>query len=180
MRKSEKVTIGVVFGVMLLILGLSVGYATAFSQVLTINGTANVSQRNFVVKFKTATSKNLVTGSSAQVTSDNTVTITAPLTQPGDSETFDIVIENAGSLDAVLDSFVISEITSSGADAETLQKLKSDVKVETTGFVAKSDLAAGTTVSGTVKVTWDANSTNQYSKDVAANFTVTFNYIEKQ
>ena len=30
MRKSEKVTIGVVFGVMLLILGLSVGYATAF------------------------------------------------------------------------------------------------------------------------------------------------------
>ena len=82
MRKSEKVTIGVVFGVMLLILGLSVGYATAFSQVLTINGTANVSQRNFVVKFKSAASKNLVTGSSAQVTSDNTVTITAPSLLP--------------------------------------------------------------------------------------------------
>lgn len=179
MKKSERITITVALGIMLLVLGVSVGYATAFSQTLNVNGTATVKQRNFVVKFKSAVSQGKITGSSAQVTSDDAVTISTPLSKPGDAETFNIAIENAGSLDAVLQGLTVGEVTADGVEASVLANLKNDLEITTSGFTVDSELTSGDTVSGTVTVAWKADSTTQYSEDITAKFTLTFDYVEK-
>ena len=119
-RTKKKLTS--VLLVLILVLGISVGYAVIQS-VLTINGTATVKQSSFNVTF---TDINITPGSHTKTGdtdativgtgNNNSIQYNITLEEPGDFYEFYAEITNAGSLDAVLKSIDISTISGEAAN----------------------------------------------------------------
>ena len=121
--KHKNALIGALLAVVFV---MAVGYA-AFAQTLTINGGATITS-DWHVGFDTTkttaapgvvtptTGANGTTAPSGTVsyTNDQNATINATLIQPGDKVTFELTIENYGSINAQLNTPVVT--ATSGAD----------------------------------------------------------------
>lgn len=90
---------------------MAIGYA-AFSQQLTINGTASIDSswdvhiEDIAVNGTTLDGKNV----SATVGEDKlSASFQAELVSPGSSVTYDVTVKNGGTLDAKLDSIVFTD-----------------------------------------------------------------------
>ena len=97
-KKKKNMIIG---GLLALIFVMSVGYA-AFATNLNISGTANTS--SWIIKITNITEKTKSGGAGTVSTSytDLTATFSSTLTQPGDSITYEVTVENQGNIDASL------------------------------------------------------------------------------
>jgi len=140
-KKKRNIIIGVLCGVLLLMV---VGYA-AFSSVLNIKGTSNVSS-NWNIKITSITSKTL-SGNATNVKEPEGVgTLTASfetnLESPGDSIEYTITISNSGDINAKLDKITLSE-----PDNEY-------VTFETSGLTEGEPLNTGSTADLKVIVTF--------------------------
>ena len=151
------------------ILIMAAGYALLSSQ-LKISGTAGVTSKWDVAI--TAITEGTATGSAinkAPATyTGTTATFDVELQKPGDSMTYDITISNNGSLNAVLDSIMISPDVS-GSEA---------IIYSVTGVTEGTKLEVGSTNTVTVKVEWDNQFTSMPQK-TSKELTVILNYVQK-
>ncbi len=105
MTKNRNIIIAVLLIAILLI---SVAYSALATQ-LSINGTAEIiSEWN--VKITSVTAQDVSEGCSAGKPkfTDTTVTLEAELTKPGDYITYLVMVENTGTLDAVLENITLT------------------------------------------------------------------------
>ena len=141
------------------ILIMAAGYALLSSQ-LKITGTAGVTSSWDV-------SITAITEGTA-TSNGTTATFDVELQKPGDSMTYDITISNKGSLNAVLDSMVITEGIG-GSEAITYS---------VTGVTKGTRLDVDTTNTVTVKVEWD-DSLSTMPEVTNKTLTVTLNYVQQ-
>ena len=128
---------------LILILAMTFAYA-AYTTQLSINGTAEI-VGEWNVKIVNIEAQDVSDGcdyGSSQYT-DTTATFDAKLMKPGDSITYVITIENAGTIDAKLDKATYTE-QEDGSDAILYTTTEPD-----------SSLKAGTQTTFTVKVVYD-------------------------
>lgn len=138
--------------ILIVLLGVPVGYA-ALSQKLKINGTANISSE-WNVKFKSITAKTIQGAIEAEATlskdNDTSVTFEVTLEKPGSYAEYEVVVENAGTLNAKLKSMT---------DLATINATEStDIKYTLTGPEIDSILEHGKTATYIVKVEWVSTS----------------------
>ncbi|MBE6145075.1 MAG: hypothetical protein E7171_00475 [Firmicutes bacterium] len=111
MNKKTKRTI-MLLALILLILG--VGYAF-FNSNLNINGSTTILNNNFSVIFTNLKEKagSVTATTPATITDENSTSVTfdVSLASPGDYYGFSIDIKNEGSLDAMVDSVTMTELT---------------------------------------------------------------------
>ena len=141
----------IIMGLCAILLIMGVGYA-AFSSQLKISGTSNIAS-NFLVKITgiEVSSKSGGAADKPEVTTynDTCATFGTTLQSPGDSITYDITIENQGTIDAVLK-------TISKTDASN-----SAILFETSGVNEGDPLNVGETATMQVKVTYNTAVTSQ-------------------
>ena len=141
----------IIIGLCMILVIMGVGYA-AFQSQLKISGTSNIGT-NFLVKI-TGIEVSSQSGGAAdkpEVTTynDTSATFGTTLQSPGDSITYDITIENQGTIDAVLK-------TISKTDASN-----SAILFETSGVNEGDSLNVGETVTMQVKVTYNPSVESQ-------------------
>jgi len=162
-RRKRNIVIGALCGVLLL---MTVGYA-AFSSILNIKGTTNISS-NWDIRITNVESKNVV-GSASNAEDpewDNlTATFKTNLEVPGDSIEYDVTVENKGTLNAKLDKI---NMTASNNPA---------IKFTATGLKEGDKLNAGSSAILTVKVEY-LTGVEVDNKNLSANLTVTLDYVQ--
>ena len=182
MRKTNTKSY-VLIALFVLLLAIAVGYA-AFSSTLKITGTATANG-NWDVRF-TAASVSPSTGNSAQIstsqggTTNDTVTVSVALTQPGDSATVTTTITNQGSVDAKLNGLTIK-----AADGTTAQLTTSNAShtygaitanLNASNVADNSTIAAnGGTATYTLTFEWPASYTSE-NVDDTLRFEITLPY----
>ena len=144
---------------------MGVGYA-AFSSQLKISGTSNIAS-NFLVKI-TSITPNSIIGTAADKTeittyNDTSATFGVSLKSPGDSITYDITIENKGSIDAVLKTITKTDTNNTA------------ILFETSGVNENDELKVGEIATMKVKVTYNPEITSQPT-DLDSNLTVELDY----
>ena len=111
----------IIAGLCMILVIMGVGYA-AFQSQLKISGTSNIAS-NFLVKITgiEVSSKSEGAADKPEVTTynDTTATFGTTLQSPGDSITYDITIENQGSIDAVLKTISKTDTNNSAIIFET-------------------------------------------------------------
>jgi len=162
-KKKRNIIIGALCSVLLLMV---VGYA-AFSSILNIKGTTNISS-NWDIRITNVTSKNVV-GSASNAEDpdwdDLTATFKTNLEVPGDSIEYDVTVENKGTINAKLDKI---NMTSSNNPA---------IKFTTTGLTEGDKLNAGSSAVLTVKVEY-LTGVEVDDKNLSASLTVTLDYVQ--
>lgn len=164
MKNPKNILIGALVAT---VLAMSVGYA-ALAQTLNINGTADITS-NWNIAFSTISSGTAVgtaSNNSAPVISGTTASFDVNFISPGDSMTYQIVVSNSGTLDAVLDDIIV---TDSGSDA---------IVYTVTGVSDGTLLAAGSTNTVTVKVEYSSGVTAQPTT-TSRTLSVTLNYVQE-
>ena len=146
---------------------MTIGYA-AFSTQLEIKGTSNIDSRWEVkiIAISAGTPVGTAENAVAPSYTDTTANMNVNLYAPGDSMTYEITIQNNGTLDAVLNS--ITENNSNN----------SAIKFEIAGIKEGDALLAGETTKMTVKISYDSNVTGQ-PENTSADYTLTLNYTQK-
>ena len=129
----------------------SVAYA-AFTQTLTINGTGNATgDWDVAITSITQTSATGATEVSAPTFNATSATFDVDLAYPGASATYNVVVTNSGTIDALFTA--VGGVTAANANAPTY--ITYAVSGVTDGVTT---LNSGTTNTVTVTVTWDAAS----------------------
>lgn len=133
----------IIIALLIIIFAMAVGYS-AFATQLNLNGTAEV-VGEWDVRIINIEAQDISEGCDAgepQYT-NTSATFNSKLLKPGDSITYVITIENAGTIDAILDSVVFKE-QEDGSEA---------INYETTEL--EKTLDAGQQTTFNVKVTYD-------------------------
>lgn len=168
MRDKKNILI---IALLISIIAMSIGYA-ALAQQLTINGTANISA-NWDVKIKEITPR-VLTGASIKegspTFSNTSASFNVDLEYPGANAEFDITIENAGKINAILDS--ISGIDSANSSAPTY------ITYLVYGVTEGDLLDSGDTTTATISVTWDSNQETSPETSVSKTATINLNYVQ--
>lgn len=155
----------IIMGLCAILVIMGVGYA-AFQSQLKISGTSSVST-NFSVKITdiTVSSQNGGAADKPGVTThtDTTATFGVTLQSPGDSITYDIRIENQGSIDAVLKTITKTDTNNSA------------ILFETSGVAEGDALNVGESKVMQVKVTYNPSVTSQPT-DLESTLNVTLDY----
>ena len=146
---------------------MTIGYA-AFSTQLEIKGTSNIDSRWEVkiIAISAGTPVGTAENAVAPSYTDTTANMNVNLYAPGDSMTYEITIQNNGTLDAVLNS-----ITENNSNNPA-------IKFEIAGIKEGDTLLAGETTKMTVKISYDSNVTGQ-PENTSADYTLTLNYTQK-
>ena len=149
LNKSQKNHL--LIGLCAVVLVMAVGYA-AFAQRLTINGTANVTSTwNVLITDIKEKVKNGGNSKTTPTYTNTTATFSSTLTKPGDYITYEVTVENRGTIDAILKT-----ITKTDANNNAI--------VFTVDGIAENDtLASGATTTFTVKVEYSNSVTTQPS-----------------
>ena len=141
----------IIIGLCVILVIMGVGYA-AFQSQLKISGTSNI-ESNFLVKITDIQVSNIVEGAQdkEEVTThtDTTATFGTTLQSPGDSITYDITIENQGTIDAVLKTITKTDTSNSA------------ILFETSGVNEGDPLNVGEIATMKVTVTYNPEVTNQ-------------------
>lgn len=153
----------------LLILGMTIGYA-ALAQVLTINGTANITA-SWDIKISNIAEGTLVGATSktaAVVTGDKlSATFDVDLKYPGASATYIVTVQNAGTINAILESITGVDTANQAAPSELSYSV--DARTNDT-------LNSGTTKDYIVTVKWEDSNEIPQTKTKSA--TITLNYVQ--
>ena len=145
---------------------MTIGYA-AFSTQLNISGTSSITSNwdvqitNITQGTPTGTGENAVAPSYTVTTA----TMEANLYSPGDAMTYEITIQNKGTIDAVL-----SKITKSDSNNPA-------ILFETSGVNEGDTLLAGETAKMTVKISYNSSVTSQ-PENLSAEMAVTLEYTQ--
>ena len=142
----------IIVGLCAILLIMVVGYA-AFQSQLKISGTSNITS-NFLVKITDIQVSSKSGGAAdksdvTKVTSDTSATFGTTLQSPGDSITYDITIENQGTIDAVLKTINKTDASNSA------------IIFETSGVNEGDELLHGETATMQVTVTYNPSVTSQ-------------------
>lgn len=160
--------------VILSIVAIGVGYA-ALAQQLTITGIAGTGSASWVIQFKSITKNTTLTTSGANeenppTASGTSATFDVSFDHPGSKIVYDIVVENAGTIDA---SFV--EI--SGLD--TVNEIEPvDIKYTVEKTDADVDLLNGLEDTYRVTIEWKSDST-AVPTTTSKTATIHLDYIQK-
>lgn len=145
MKRSRKFILG---ALLISILIMSIGYA-AFATSLTVNGTAEIiGEWNVKIKNVEVQSSSVDCDPGTPIFTDTNVYLTAKLAKPGDSITYLITIENAGTINAKLNNFSFTPDDISGSDV---------ISYRTTS--PAEQLKAGETTTISVTATYDLSAT---------------------
>ena len=162
-RRKRSLVIG---GLLAILVCMTIGYA-AFSTQLQISGTSSITSNwdvqitNITQGTPTGTGENAVAPSYTATTA----TMKANLYSPGDAMTYEITIQNKGTIDAVL-----SKITESDSNNPA-------ILFETSGVNEGDTLLAGETAKMTVKISYNSSVTSQ-PENLSAEMTVTLEYTQ--
>lgn len=171
MNNKNQKRLVLILALVVMITVMTVGYA-AFSTDLFISGTANITAE-WLVKFteiKEGTMVGAKTVGTPTISEDTTTaTFEVDLAYPGASATYNIVVENAGSIDAKLNSI-------DGVDAANAAQ-PNGVTFAVTGVSEGDELASGAKKTVTVTVTWDADDTS-VPTTTSKTATITLNYVQ--
>ena len=163
-----KNTKNIIIGALLVVISvMAVGYA-AFATQLNINGTAEITGE-WDVKIIGIEAQDVSEGCNAgdpQFTTTS-ATFEAELLKPGDSITYEITIENAGTIDATLDSITFTPDNENGSPAI----LYSNTSPADT-------LNAGDQTTLTVTVTYDED-TEEVPEITTKTITGVIDYVQK-
>lgn len=165
--------------VLLLVIGISIGYA-ALSATLNINGQTTISKSNWDVHFGNLniTDGSVTATTDAAIDTNKTdINYSVTLAQPGDYYEFTVDVTNAGTIPAKI------------ASTPTLAGLSDEQKVYTNYTVTYQDgstvsaddaLSAGTTKTLRVRVEYktDINSTQLPTTAQTVNLTFAMNFIQ--
>lgn len=145
MKNTKNIIIGTL---LLAVLVMAVGYS-AFATQLDLNGTAQITGV-WDVKITNIEAQDVSEGADygEPEFTNTSATFDATLVKPGDSITYVITIQNAGTIDAVLDSATFKEDSEKGSPA---------IIYTTTEPIR--ELNAGEETTFTVKVSYDSNTT---------------------
>ena len=162
-RKKRTIIIGSLLAILIC---MTIGYA-AFSTQLEIVGSSTVTS-NWDIQITgitpgtpNGTGENAVAPSYTATTA----TMEANLYAPGDAMTYEITIENKGTIDAVLDSITKSDSNNPA------------ILFETSGVNEGDPLLAGDKTTMTVKISY-ANVTSQ-PENLTGELSLTLNYVQK-
>ena len=140
-----------IVGLCAILVIMGVGYA-AFSSQLKITGTSNIDS-TWSVKITSITPNSIVgtAEDKPEVTTynDTSATFGVILKSPGDSITYDITIENQGTIDAVLKTIMKTDTNNSA------------ILFETSGVNENDELKVGEIATMKVKVTYNPEITSQ-------------------
>lgn len=176
MEKKKNILIGALLVAIVL---MSVGYA-ALAQLLTINGTANISA-DWNVRITNISEKTAVGATTKTLepvsTNSTTATFEVDLAYPGAYAEYDVTIANNGSIDAVLESISSLEATNAAAPTEIVYSI-SGISVNDK-LAAKNGQTVDTHVA-TVRVEWVAKADNTDAIPTTTTKTATINLNYKQ
>ncbi len=163
MDKKKNFIIGTLLAAIVL---MSVGYA-ALAQVLTINGTANI-DANWDVEI-TGITEGTLKGATTKTISSNasSATFNVDLAYPGATATYEIDIENKGTINATLESIT-------GVDAAN-SALPTEVQYTVTGVTEGDTLDSKATAKAIVTVTWVKSAANDDTVPTTTSKTATIN-----
>ena len=166
--RNKNILIG---SLLALVLIMGIGYA-AFASKLTINGSANVTSKwdvhidSITAEEPVGTAKNL----EAKVENASQATFRAQLVSPGDSITYKVVVKNGGTLPA--------KVADDGISFSWNQENPA-IKYSYADINAGTKVAANSTISFTVTVTYDSGITTQPTQDQLSNaLTMTLNFVQ--
>lgn len=168
MDKKKNFIIG---GLLAAIVLMSVGYA-ALAQTLTINGTAKINA-SWDVEITGIEEGTLVGATTQKVTSDTTsATFNVDLAYPGASATYEVAIENKGSINAKLDSITGLDAANNATPAE--------IQYTISGVEEGDKLAADGKATATVTVTWvkKSDDTDSIPETTTKTATINLNYVQ--
>lgn len=167
MKKKRNIIIG---SLLVAIVAMSVGYA-ALAQQLNILGQANVNA-SWDLEFTDINEGEMKNASTVgQISMSGTsISFEVDLSNPGASATYDIVVENKGTIDATLESIT-------GVDAANATD-PVDIQYSVTGIEEGEDLLSGAKTTFHVTVSWDADST-EIPEVTSKTATITLNYVQK-
>ena len=140
-------------GLLIAVIAMSVGYAL-LAETLTINGTGKI-DAEWDIHFKDDITGNFTNASNATDDEENeilptssgiTATFSTLLEKPGSKATYTVTVENAGSIDAQLDS--ITDLSTSNNEEP------SGIQFAVTGMTKGDTLASGQSKVITVTVEW--------------------------
>ena len=155
----------IIAGLCMILVIMGVGYA-AFQSQLKISGTSNITS-DFAVRITSITPNSIVGGAAdkSEVTThtDTTATFGTTLQKPGDSITYDVVIENEGNIDATLKTITKTDTSNSA------------ILFETRGVNEGDELGVGETATMKVKVTYNPSVTSQ-PENLESSLKVTLDY----
>ena len=155
----------IIAGLCMILVIMGVGYA-AFQSQLKISGTSNITS-DFAVRIISITPNSIVGGAAdkSEVTThtDTTATFGTTLQKPGDSITYDVVIENEGNIDATLKTITKTDTSNSA------------ILFETSGVNEGDELGVGETATMKVKVTYNPSVTSQ-PENLESSLKVTLDY----
>ena len=155
-----------IVGLFIVLLVMSVGYA-AFSTSLSITGTGSIST-SWNIEITDITTSDIV-GSASNDKSPSydklSATFSTNLVSPGDSITYNIKVENKGSLDAMLDKISLVKTDNPAIKYETSGISEGDILYKNTSSILK------------VKVTYNENVTMQ-PINLNADIEVTLDYVQ--
>lgn len=180
MEKSRKAKKNILIILLLVVVGLSIGFA-GFASQLTIqnfNATVKGDESSFKVVFSEstteATGNSATTGGKAQggtFSGTELTGLTAEFTAPGQTATWELYAFNDGQFDAFLKSVTIGTVTGTALEGTTQSyvdeaikgiKIKVDVRGEeytaTRGSITSHELAKGQGEKITVTLTYEAGS----------------------
>ena len=146
---------------------MAVGYA-AFSSQFKISGTSSVTS-SWDVEITNIESTNVIgsaTNGSAPTYTKTTATFNTNLVSPGDSITYDVTVENKGSIDATLKTITKTDTNNSA------------ILFETSGIKEGDSLLVGAKAHMFVKVTYNQTITSQ-PKNLTSTLKVTLDYVQK-
>ena len=194
MEKDRGAKIIVAIALVVAIVGLTIGYA-AYSATLKITGTANVDPAKWDVHFANKSGDSLtgtIEGNAVETTAP-TLTATnisgfdVTLKAPGDTVTYNFLVKNTGTIDAILTSFSMGGITcapteKSSTTQEDADKLCGELSyslkyADGSAITTGATLAAGGTSDLVLKIEWLKSSSFLVAGDVLVNIgTSTFVY----
>ena len=155
----------IIAGLCMILVIMGVGYA-AFQSQLKISGTSNITS-DFAVRITSITPNSIVGGAAdkPEVTTHTATTATfgTTLQSPGDSITYDVVIENEGNIDATLKTITKTDTSNSA------------ILFETSGVNEGDELGVGETATMKVKVTYNPSVTSQ-PENLESSLKVTLDY----
>ena len=178
-KSSRKNSSYLVALVLLLLVGMSIGYA-AISTTLNINGKSSIGKATWDVHFENlkVTSGSVTATKAAAIDSGKTnITYEIPLSIPGDFYEFTVDVKNGGSIPAK----VSANPTLGGISSAEDVYLNYTVTYSDGRSIAVNDaLAAGATASYKVRVEFDENISNSQLPSEAKTLDLTFavNYVQ--
>ena len=179
MERNRSLRVMAIIGIIVALVGLTVGYST-LQQTLLINAKTKVKGANWSVHFDTTSLSEAAIVGSAEVVAPATISVTnitldVSLVQPKDSITYTFDVVNDGSLDAKLSAAP----TLTGIDEALAKNVSFSLTyADNTAILANDELNVGDTKK--LKLVVSMNDVEEVSaEDATLNLSATLLYVQK-